>query len=70
MAAFDRCTQKWAPRIGKRGEISPFLPPLGAPLRFSQTANSFAPDKRPENIPDAEEAISGQQRIHAYGGRF
>ena len=56
--------------IGERGEISPFSPPLGAPLRFSQTAFSFAPDERPKNIPDPEEVISGQQRIHAYRGRF
>ena len=41
-----------------------FLSPLCAPLPFSQTAFSFAPDKRPENIPDLEEIISGQQRLH------
>ena len=59
-AALDKCTRKWAPKIGESGEISPFLPPLGTPLRFSQTAFSFAPDKRRENIPDPEEVISGQ----------
>ena len=29
-----------------------------------QTTFSFAPDKRPENIPDPDEVISGQQRLH------
>ena len=37
-----------------------------APLRFSQTAFYFAPDERPENIPDLEEASSGQQRLHIH----
>ena len=45
------------------GEISLFSCSLCAPLRFSQTAFSFAPDKRPENIPNPEEAISGQKRL-------
>ena len=36
------------------------------PLRFSQTVFSFAPDKKPENIPDSEEIISGQQRLHTH----
>ena len=34
--------------------------------RFSQTAFSFVPYNRPENIPDPEEAISGRQRLHAH----
>ena len=33
-------------------------------MRFSQTAFSLAPDKRPENIPDPDEVISGLQRLH------
>ena len=41
-----------------------FAHPLGAPLPFSQTAFPFASDQRPENIPDHEEVISGQQRLH------
>ena len=41
-----------------------FFTPLRAPLRFSQTVFSSAPDKRPENIPDPDEVISGQQRLH------
>ena len=69
-AALDRCTRKWAPRIGERGEISPFSTPLGATLQFSQTVYSFALDKKPKNIPDPEEVISGQQRIYTYRGRF
>ena len=36
------------------------------PLRLSQTVFSFAPDKRPENIPDSEEIISGQQRLRTH----
>ena len=31
-----------------------------------QTAFSFAPDKRAENIPDLEEVISGQQRLYKH----
>ena len=47
------------------------LIPLGVPLRFSETVLSFAPDKRPENIPDSIEIISGQQRLHTHTeGRF
>ena len=30
-----------------------------------QTAFSVAPDKRPENISDSEDVISGQQRTHS-----
>ena len=41
-----------------------FLSLFCAPLPFSQTAFFFVPDKRPENIPDLEEVISGQQRLH------
>ena len=33
-------------------------------MRFSQTAFSFAPDKRPENISNPDEVISGQQMLH------
>ena len=47
-----------------------FLFPLCAPLRFSQTAFSFAPDKRPENIPDLEEVISAAEATHTYRGRI
>ena len=36
------------------------------PLRLSQTVFSFAPDKRPENILDSEEIITGQQRLHTH----
>ena len=54
------------PRIGERGEISPCSPTLGAPMRFSQTAFSFAPDKRPEDILNPKEVISGQQRLHRH----
>ena len=43
-----------------------FVSPLCAPLPFSQTAFFFAPDKRPENIPDLEEVISDQQRLHIH----
>ena len=66
----ERCSRKWASRIAERDEIPPFAPPLGAPQRFSHTVFSFAPNKRPENIPHPEEVISGQQRLHAYRGRF
>ena len=44
------------------------LIPLGVPLRFSETVLSFAPDKRPENIPDSIEIISGQQGLHTHRG--
>ena len=54
------------PRIGERDESSPSHPPLGVPLRFSETVLSFAPDKRPENIPDSIEIVSGQQKLHTH----
>ena len=47
-----------------------FAHPLGALLIFSKTAFSFASDQRPENIPDHEEVISGQQRIHTQEDAF
>ena len=52
-----------SPQDRREGCNFTFLSPLCAPLRFSQTAFSFAPEKRPESIPDPEEAISGQQRL-------
>ena len=54
------------PRIGTMGEISPCSPTLGALMRFSQTAFSFALDKRTENILNPEEVISGQPRLHSH----
>ena len=42
---------------------------MDVPLQFSQTVLSFAPDKRPENIPDPEDIISGQQRLPTHAER-
>ena len=53
------------PRFGARGEISPFSAPFCAPLRLSQTAFSFATDKRPENILDPKRS-SQVSRGYAY----
>ena len=57
-----------SPRIGERhwGDVSPSSPPLAAPLRFSQAAFSFAPDKMPEYFSDPEEVISGQEMLHTH----
>ena len=35
-------------------------------LQSFSSVFSFAPDKRPENILDSEEIISGQQRLHTH----
>ena len=48
------------------GEIPYFSSPLCAPLQFSKIAFYFAPDKRPENIPDLEEVISYKQRLYIH----
>ena len=53
------------PRFGARGEISPFSVPFCAPLQLSQTAFSFATDKRPENILDPKRS-SQVSRGYAY----
>ena len=58
--------ENWPPRVRDRGEISYLTSPLCAPLQFSRTAFYFAPDKRPENIPDPEEVISDKQRLHIH----
>ena len=52
------------PQDRGEGQKFTFSNPLGVPLRFSQTVFSFAPEKKPGDIPDSEEIISGQQRLH------